>query len=66
MESPLSKCCLTMDLGFVSSEASGQPGHSPSVIRILSVLIKQAKALSFPFSSYSEDSDQTWQMRSLI
>ena len=42
----------------VHSEDSDQPGHPPSLIRVLAVRIKKPWVLSYPLSA-TEDSDQT-------
>ena len=47
------------------SEDSDQPGHSPSLIRVVAVRMKKAWILNYPLSA-SEDSDQTGRMPRLI
>ena len=47
------------------SEDSDQPGHPPSLIRVLAVRMKKAQVLSYPLGT-SEDSDQTGWMPRLI
>ena len=47
------------------SKDSDQPGHSPSLIRVLAVRMKKAWVLSYPLSA-SKDSDQTGWMPRLI
>ena len=42
---------ISNDLGFVSSEGQDQPGHSASLIKLFTVLVKKAKVLSYPFSA---------------
>ena len=52
-------------MACATSEASDQPGHPPSLIRVFAVLMKEAWVLSYHWA-HSEDSDQTRQMSRLI
>ena len=55
----------TNEMIYATSEDSDQPGHPPSLIRVLAVRLKKAWVLSYSLSA-SEDSDQTGRMPRLI